>query len=84
MHIINKENNKSHKIPSAGYGRVNKMMSAQNGGRGGCSYQGVWHHGRDTSRSMTPLEWPGATLDAGRIILTRYVGRGHVVQARLS
>lgn len=60
----------------AGRGRVNNTMSlsAQSGGRGGCCYQDVWHRGRDTSRSTTPLEWPGATPDAGRTILTRYVG----------
>jgi len=73
LRIINKEKNKSHKISPAGRGRVNKTMSAQNGGRGGYCYQDVWRRGRDTSRSTTPLEWPGATLDAGRIILTRYV-----------
>lgn len=69
----------------AGRGRVNNTMSlfAQSGGRGGCCCQDVWRRGRDTSRSTTPSEWPGATPDAGRAILTRYVGWGHVVPARL-
>lgn len=62
------------------------MMSAQNGGCGvGYCYQDVWHHGRDTSRNTTLLEWPGVMLDAGRIIPTRYVMmRARVVQMRLS
>lgn len=64
----------TYKISPARCRRVNKTIFAQNGGRGGCCYQDVWHHGRDTSRSTTPLEWPGATSSAGRIILTRYVG----------
>lgn len=84
VRIINKRKRRGHKIPPAECGRVNKTMSAQNGGRGGCYYQDVWRRGRDTSRSTTPLERPGATPDAGRIVLTRYVGWGHVVREGLS
>lgn len=77
LHIIRKEKKIYIYIYTVGHTaceRVNNTMSVQNGGRGGCCYQDVWHRGRDTSRNTTPLEWPGAMPDAGRIILMRYVG----------